>query len=205
MLSDSSSIRNLQRLGLDHLVKDLEIVTPIKEEIGETRIKQVHGVSNREVDALIRYLEQIAIRTGKMISIELEKNRDNHNIQTKNFILCYYEGKGKISLHHGEFYLLAKAVSLEEDLLCDDDAVEVISRLLSGICGINFKVWNTLDFLYNLYLAGQISASDFVDYFEDIEKKKLMHFKFPAKTMRDRYGLSRQPRCAQDHRKRWSE
>jgi len=93
MLSDSSSIRNLQRLGLDHLVKDLEIVTPIKEEIGETRIKQVHGVGNREVDALIRYLEQIAIRTGKMISIELEKNRDNHNIQTKNFILCYYEGK----------------------------------------------------------------------------------------------------------------
>lgn len=81
MLSDSSSIRNLQRLGLDHLVKDLEIVTPIKEEIGETRIKQVHGVG------------KIAIRTGKMISIELEKNRDNHNIQTKNFILCYYEGK----------------------------------------------------------------------------------------------------------------
>ncbi|MFQ6054671.1 MAG: hypothetical protein ACE5J3_01650 [Methanosarcinales archaeon] len=150
MLSDSSSIRNLQRLGLDHLVKDLEIVTPIKEEIGETRIKQVHGVSNREVDALIRYLE--------MISIELEKNRDNHNIQTKNFILCYYDGKGKISLHHGEFYLLAKAVSLEEDLLCDDDAVAVISELLSGICGINFEVLNTLDFLYNLYLAGQISA-----------------------------------------------
>ncbi|MFQ6063421.1 MAG: hypothetical protein ACE5J9_09660 [Methanosarcinales archaeon] len=43
-------------------------------------------------------------------------------------------------------------------MLCDDDAVAVISELLSGICGINFEVLNTLDFLYNLYLAGQISA-----------------------------------------------
>lgn len=174
-------------LGLDHLVDDLEIVTPIKQEIGEIRIKQVYGVNNGEVDALIQYLKQIAIRTGKTISIELEKTRDNNNIQTKNLILCYYRGKGRISLHYGEFYLLAKAVSLEEDLLCDDDAVAVIGEMLSGICGINFEVLNTLDFLYNLYLAGQISASEFVDYFEDIEKKKLMHFKFPAQTMRDRY------------------
>ena len=46
-----------------------------------------------------------------------------------------------------------------------------------------------LDFLYNLYLKDQISASDFVGYFEDIEKKKLMYFRFPAQTMKDRYHI----------------
>ncbi|MFQ6056061.1 MAG: hypothetical protein ACE5J3_08790 [Methanosarcinales archaeon] len=59
--------------------------------------------------------------------------------------------------------------------------------MLSGICGINLKVLSTFEFLYKLYSANRLSASDFVDYFEDIEKKKLMHFKFPAQTMRDRY------------------
>ncbi|MFQ6120434.1 MAG: hypothetical protein ACE5KE_11180 [Methanosarcinales archaeon] len=60
MLSDSISIKNLQRLELDFFVEDLEIVTQIKEEIGETKVKEVHEVSMDEVDALIRCLEQIS-------------------------------------------------------------------------------------------------------------------------------------------------
>ncbi|MFQ6056060.1 MAG: hypothetical protein ACE5J3_08785 [Methanosarcinales archaeon] len=113
MLADSSSLKNLQRLELDFFVEDLEIVTQIKEEIGETKVKEVHEVSKDEVDALIRYLEQISIQTDKSISMELEKTKEGNTIRTS--ILCYYGKKGKISLHYGEFYLMARAVKHSEE------------------------------------------------------------------------------------------
>ena len=67
-------------------------------------------------------METIAIQTGKQITVELEKTKK----RSKSITLCPYGKKGRISLHYGEFYLLAKAVNKPADILCDDESVETM-------------------------------------------------------------------------------
>ncbi|MFQ6119165.1 MAG: hypothetical protein ACE5KE_04660 [Methanosarcinales archaeon] len=182
MLVDSSSIINLKSIGLDNCLKELAVVAQILEEIREIEVHQVHEVSPDEVDSLITFLEQIAEQTDKQIYIELERTAKYSNIRLLN-----PNGlKGKISLHYGEFYLLAKAIKNSEDLLCDDESITTISNLLYGICGIEFKAVNTIEFLYLILQDNKISTTDFIDCIEKIEKNKLIYFRFPAKTIKDK-------------------
>ncbi|MFQ6061958.1 MAG: hypothetical protein ACE5J9_02120, partial [Methanosarcinales archaeon] len=135
MLIDSSSIRHLQSIGLGHYVEKMDVVESIIYEVGEIRVHRVYEVSKEEVDKLIKYLETIAIKTGKQITFELEKTKT----QSKSITLCPYGKKGRISLHYGEFYLLVRSVNYSKDILSDDETFEVIGGLLSELCGINFK------------------------------------------------------------------
>ncbi|MFQ6055295.1 MAG: hypothetical protein ACE5J3_04860, partial [Methanosarcinales archaeon] len=99
-------------------------------EVGELKVRRVYEVSKEEVETLIKYLETIAIQTGKQITLELEKTKK----RSKSITLCPYGKKGRISLHYGEFYLLARAVmNYSEDLLCDDETVETAVYLLSDM------------------------------------------------------------------------
>ena len=105
MLIDSSSIRHLQSIGLGHYVEKMDVVESIIYEVGELKTRRVYEVSKEEVETLIKYLETIAIQTGKQITLELEKTKK----RSKSITLCPYGKKGKFSLHFGGFYLIAKA------------------------------------------------------------------------------------------------
>ncbi|MFQ6120065.1 MAG: hypothetical protein ACE5KE_09285 [Methanosarcinales archaeon] len=182
MLIDSSSIRHLQIIGLGYLVQEMDTVAPIIYEVGELKVRRVYEVSKKEVDSLIKYLETIAIQTGKQITIELKKTKR----RSKSITLCPYGKKGRLSLHYGEFYLLAISVNYSLDILCDDETVAVIRGLLSDLCGINFEIANTFNFLYNLYRKNRISSSEFVDYFEKMIETKQLNLKIPAKTNKEK-------------------
>ncbi|MFQ6120424.1 MAG: hypothetical protein ACE5KE_11130, partial [Methanosarcinales archaeon] len=163
-------------------------------EVGEIRVHRVYSESKDEVYKLIKYLETIAIQTGKQITLELEKTQR----LSKSITLCPYGKKGRISLHYGEFYLLARSshayfvrneyavMNYIEDILSDDETVEKVGCLLSELCGINFKVTNTFNFLYSLYLDKELSASELVDYFEKMIETKQLNLKIPPKTRNDK-------------------
>ncbi|MFQ6073126.1 MAG: hypothetical protein ACE5KT_10575 [Methanosarcinales archaeon] len=183
MLADSSTIINLQILGLDSFIKDLDTVVQIKEELPhDTDFREIYVVSAVEVEELIKNLEKIALQTDKPITIEIEKTKKRSNSIT----LCPLGKKGTISLHYGEFYLLARAINRSETILCDDDAIVLIKGLLSGICGIDFNVMYTLEFLHKLFLENELSAEQFATYFEEMINTELLHIRLPAKNIKDK-------------------
>lgn len=182
MLADSSSIINVKSIGLDNCIRELEIVAQIIEEMGEIDARKIHEVSHEEVNSLLNYLEQIVSQVDKQIYLELERTTRYSNVR----ILNPRGSKGKLELHYGEFYSLAKAIKNSEDFLCDDESVVAISKLLYGICGIKIKIINTFEFLYKLVQNHRISTTDFIDCIETIEKNKLIYFRFPAKTIKDK-------------------
>ncbi|MFQ6073153.1 MAG: hypothetical protein ACE5KT_10710, partial [Methanosarcinales archaeon] len=164
------------------LVQEMDTVAPIIYEVGELMVRNVYEVSKEEVDSLINYLETIAIQTGKQITTELKKTKK----RSSSITLCPYGKKGRISLHFGDFYLIAKAVNSAEDILSDDETIERTVYLLSELCGINFEIVSNFDFLYNLYQDNRISASEFVDYFEKMIETKQLNLKIPAKTRKEK-------------------
>ncbi|MFQ6118941.1 MAG: hypothetical protein ACE5KE_03530 [Methanosarcinales archaeon] len=182
MLVDSSSIINLKYLGLDNCIRELNAVTQIIEEIGDIEVHQVFEVSPDDINSLLTFLEQIADQTDKQIYVELERTTKYSNVR----ILNPKGLKGKISLHYGEFYSLARAIKQPEDLLCDDESVAVVVGMLHGICGIELKIDNTFEFLNTLLQTNRISTTDFIDCIETLEKNKLIYFRFPAKTVKDK-------------------
>ncbi|MFQ6121304.1 MAG: hypothetical protein ACE5KE_15615 [Methanosarcinales archaeon] len=142
----------------------------------------VYEVDQDEVNSLMTFLERIADQVDKQIYIELERTAKYSTVR----ILNPKGSKGKISLHYGEFYLLAKAIIQSEEILCDDESIDIISGMLYGVCGIEIKVDNTFEFLNTLVQTNKISRKDFIDCIRLLEKNKLIYFRFPAKTAKDK-------------------
>ncbi|MFQ6120488.1 MAG: hypothetical protein ACE5KE_11480 [Methanosarcinales archaeon] len=182
MLADSSSILNLKFIGLERLLEDIDTVDQVKNELGKIEVRRIYEVSKEKVDTLINYLEIISKQIDKQISIEIEKTEK----YSKVYILHPKGKKGKLGIHYGEFYLLARVVSHPENVLCDEESIAIISDLLSGICGVNFRVFNIFEFLYLAFQTKRLSTLDFIDCIEMLEKKKLLYFRFPAKTRKDK-------------------
>lgn len=156
MLVDSSFYKNLAMLGLVNLLKDMETVTKVAEELrgyDKLHLSKIHEVTKEELDILLRHLKTIAEQTNLKISAEIESN-DEGLIKIFN----PRSAKGSISLHYGELYLLARAVNHPNTILCDDESVFNINKLLTGICGIEVNIVRTIEYLYELFIDNKISA-----------------------------------------------
>lgn len=184
MLIDASSYKNLEILDLIDYIKNLDKVETVKQvaEEMEMRVQRVHEVTDDELNQLIRYLELIAEHTDKIISAEIAKDNKLSITHTFN----PRGSKAKISLHYGELYLLAKAISIKETILCDDESIFHIKIILSGICDIELDAKRTIEYLYSMYIANNISATDFIKYFERLTDRGLLQFRFPAKSIKDK-------------------
>ncbi|MFQ6055961.1 MAG: hypothetical protein ACE5KT_09510 [Methanosarcinales archaeon] len=180
MLIDASSYRNLEIIGVIESVEDLETVKQIKEELG-TISCNVYEVTEEELNQLLRYLEIIAEQIDKQISVELKKDNKLSVINIFN----PKSARGKISLHYGELYLLARAISHQDTILCDDESVLFICSLLNGICGVELDIIRTIEYLHSRFRAGKISAIDFVNYFEKMKNLGLINIRIPPKNIKD--------------------
>ncbi|MFQ6118646.1 MAG: hypothetical protein ACE5KE_02025 [Methanosarcinales archaeon] len=117
-----------------------------------------------------------------IISVEIEKNDEVSH--TLTFNPRSRKGK-KISLHYGEVYLLARAISYPDIILCDDESVINIKNILNGICGINLRIKRTIEYIHFLFDTGYISAIDFETYFEQMMQYNLLNFRCPPKNAKD--------------------
>lgn len=182
MLIDASSYKNLEILGLLASFEELETVTQVAEEIGGTnKFRRVHEVSKIELDKLLGYLKVIAVQTDRVISVELEKNREHSLTYTFN-----PKGlRGKISIHYGELYLLARAISVPDVVLCDNEDLFHIRNFLVGICGINLYIVRTIEHLHFMFLSEEISASEFTKLFEKMINSRLLYIRIPPKSIKD--------------------
>ncbi|MFQ6063464.1 MAG: hypothetical protein ACE5J9_09875 [Methanosarcinales archaeon] len=185
MLIDSSSAITLSIIGLEHLSENLSIVPQIQGELDDSSRFRIYEVTKEELDTLINNLEIISKQINKQIYIEITKTQR----YSKICLLNPLGAKGKFSIHYGELYLLAKCVSLSEELLCEDEDAYNILELLSGICRIQVKPISTIEFLYRNFLSGELSAIEFIESIKLLESSKRLYFRFPAKSRRDRYAI----------------
>ncbi|MFQ6055750.1 MAG: hypothetical protein ACE5KT_08480 [Methanosarcinales archaeon] len=185
MLVDSSSIITIRLIGLDLLLKNSGIVLQIQREIDSTEIFEIYEVSEAELNTLIKLMETVSKQINKQIFLETTKTEQ----YSKFFCLNPSGSKGRIFIHHGELYLMAKCVSLSEDLLCEDEDAFYTFELLSGICGIKVKPISTLEFLYDKFISGELTAIEFLQGIKSLEESKRLYFRFPAKSRRDRYSI----------------
>ncbi|MFQ6056324.1 MAG: hypothetical protein ACE5KT_10440 [Methanosarcinales archaeon] len=129
MLIDASSYKNLVLLGLVNRFDYLETVAQVTEEM-EMDVYRVHEVTENELELFLKHLKLIAKQTDRIISAEIKIDDDTSHTLTFN----PKSSRGrKISLHYGEVYLLSRAISHPDLLLCDDESVIHLNDLLSGI------------------------------------------------------------------------
>ena len=132
-------------LGLIPLFNDLETVIQVAEET-EISACRVHNVTRNELDIFIEHLKLISQQANIVIYAEIEKHDDV--ISSLTFSPRGSKGK-KISLHYGEVYLLARAISHPDTIpfaslipstlqarstlpsvaiLCDDESGDIIDK-----------------------------------------------------------------------------
>jgi len=181
MLIDASSYKNLDMLGIVESIENLETARQVTEEI-EMSVQRVHEVTEEELDLLLEYLKLIAMLTDITISVEVNKAEEVSN--TLNFNPRSSKGR-KITLHYGEVYLLSLAINHPDIILCDDESVFSVNKLLTNICGTNLKINRTIEQLHSMFESGTISATYFKRYFDKMVDLGLLHFRFPPKNTKD--------------------
>ncbi|MFQ6063040.1 MAG: hypothetical protein ACE5J9_07685 [Methanosarcinales archaeon] len=187
MLIDASSYKNLKIIGLE--TNNFETVAQVAEEIGMDvcDCKIIPEVTKDDMDTLLDYLKNIAMQTDMIISVELEKSDVISNVIVFN---PKSKKGGKISLHYGEVYLLAKVVNNPDLIICDDESVIYAVSIINGICGTDLKIQRTIKYLYSLYSSKTISAKDFREYLEKMMCNNILYFRCPPKDRKDKVVLN---------------